>query len=153
MRKFIVKHFALDYFTKIFGKTMNFTRSATFIYPLFVINAIFSLMVDGFSIYMLATLAPLAIALFFGFIYFRIKPVKWYELDLVQLYQYRQAIIKNIIIDDELTEEKMLKFIEADNYVDNIYNNKDVKYYKPLLWIYHPLVITILVLTITLILV
>ena len=152
MRKFIVRHFALDYFTKCFGKTINFTRSATFIYPLFALNAIISLMVDGFEPFMIATLIPLALALFFGFVYFRIKPVKFEELDLVQIWQYEQAIKKSVIFE-EITEEMMHKFIEANNYVENLVDNKDVKFYKPLLWIFHPAIITLVTLGITLLLV
>jgi hypothetical protein len=91
MRKLIVKHFALDYFITIFGKKFNAPRASRVIFPLFLLT--------GFTLIfftpdypepspILWTFYILDLtALFFGFVYFRIWPVKWEELDESQKFQ------------------------------------------------------------------
>jgi hypothetical protein len=37
MRKLIVRNFALDCWVVLFGKTYNYTRSARFIFPSFIL--------------------------------------------------------------------------------------------------------------------
>jgi hypothetical protein len=93
-RKFIVKHFALDYMSKkfiFFGAYVNAPRASRIIYPLMVITGLISVTNPDwpnptFLIWILYLL--LAAALFFGFVYFRFYPVKWEELDDFQKFQY-----------------------------------------------------------------
>lgn len=138
MRKFITKHFALDYICKFYGYTFNFTRSATFIFPLFVINAILALNF-GFTPLQLITLIPFGISLFFGFMYFRFYPISHEEMDIVQIYQYGEALRKNVVFsDDKEKTEVVEKIIQANAYVyENIENAKN---YRPYLVIFHPFV-------------
>lgn len=144
MRKFIVKYFALDYICKVFGYTFNFTRSASFIFPLFVFNALLVMKFD-YQIWQILTALPLAISLFIGFIYFRFAPVKWQELDNEQLFQYRIAIEKDLI-RPETTHYMIFAFNKASIYVaDNI---ESKIFYKPIRVIFHPIVmVTISIIT------
>ena len=85
-RKFIIRNFALDYITPI----GNFVRAANWIFPGFLSMGIFSVALKNdfwLHISMIYTL----IAVFFGFIYFRIFPIKESEYDLLsetQKYAY-----------------------------------------------------------------
>ncbi len=145
MRKFIVKHFALDYICRVFDYTFNFTRSATFIFPLFVLNGIIALKYD-FPVWQIVFLIPLAVSLFFGFLYFRFFPVKWQELDMEQLHQYRSAIERNWI-KTEVTPELVNAFNKASGYVfDNIWNKKNYKTHRV---VFHPLVMVALSILVT----
>jgi len=92
MRKLIVKNFALDYFGNLFGWKFNAPRASRIIFPLFVITGI---LIAFFTpnwptpTFILSILYLLdVIALFFGFVYFRINPIKWDELDEEQKLQY-----------------------------------------------------------------
>jgi hypothetical protein len=92
MRRLIVKHFALNYTFKVFNTNITSLRASRIIAPLFLITGI---LVSAFTpewptptlllwiFYFLDI-----IALFFGFIYFRFRPIKWEELDKDQKYQY-----------------------------------------------------------------
>ncbi len=91
VRQFIVKHFALDYMSKIFGKYYNAPRASRIIYPLMVVTGWFAVTNPDWPnptliIWMLYGL--LATSLFLGFVYFRFYPVQWHELDDFQKYQY-----------------------------------------------------------------
>lgn len=92
MRQLLVKFFVLDYFLKVFGVRYNMPRASAIIYPLFVITgfliAYFTPEWPTPTILLWVFYALDAIALFFGFIYFKIKPVKWEELDTLQKFQY-----------------------------------------------------------------
>lgn len=148
MRKFIIKNFALDYMFKLRGmksdSVIGFTRAAVFIYPSFVFTGMFFLTTDEIQLPQILALIFLAFMIFIGFVYLRIKPVKFHELeDLEQVYQYEQALMKNIIIH-EITEEMMLKFQEANRYItENIENKRSYKAYRVLM---HPVITTIMTL-------
>lgn len=92
MRKYIVKYFALDYFYNIFGIKLNGPRAGAIILPLFILTGLTSCFLTpdwpnpSFILWFLYLLD--VISLFFGFVYFHIKPVKWEELDENQKYQY-----------------------------------------------------------------
>ncbi len=91
MRKFLVRNFVLDYRLKLFGKCYNAPRASRIIFPLFVITGMANALNDKFPtptplIWVLYALT--ALALFFGFVYFSIKPVKFSELDDFQKLQY-----------------------------------------------------------------
>lgn len=90
MRRLIVKLFALYYSFKIFKTTVSMPRASTIIYPLFLITGIVLAFFTPdyprptlllWFLYFLD-----AVAVFFGFVYFRIKPIKWEELDDKQKY-------------------------------------------------------------------
>lgn len=91
MRKFLVKNFVLDYQGDWFGWKFNAPRASRIIYPLMVITGWFSVTNPDWPnptllVWFLYTL--LAVALFFGFVYFRFYPAQWQELDAFQKYQY-----------------------------------------------------------------
>lgn len=145
MRKFIVKHFALDYITKAFGYTINFVRPATIIFPLFVLNGIITIKYD-YPTWQIIFLIPLVISLFLGFLYFRFFPVKWRELDMEQLFQYQSAIKRNVI-RQEVTPDMVNAFNKASMYVKS--NIKDKRFYKPFRFIFHPLIMVALSILLT----
>jgi hypothetical protein len=94
MRKFLVRNFVLDYTIKLFGKHYNAPRGSRIIFPLFVITGIANILNDDYPtpnglVWVLYFLV--ALALFFGFVYFRIYPVKFNELDDFQKLQYGYA--------------------------------------------------------------
>lgn len=144
MRRFIIKNFALDYMFKLRGmksdSVMGFTRGAVFLYPSFVFTGLFFLTTDEIRLPQILALIFLAFMIFIGFVYLRIKPVKFHELeDLEQVYQYEQALKQNVIIH-EITEEMMLKFQEANRYItENIENKRSYKAYRVLM---HPIITT-----------
>jgi len=83
MRKFLVKHFVLNY--NIFG--YNAPRASRIIFPLMILNGIFWDYKKP-TIFNVSLLVLLVIALFFGFIYFRFYPAQYNELDNEQKEQY-----------------------------------------------------------------
>lgn len=72
MRKWIVRLFALNYVVKIGGKPHNFTRSANFIFPSLALTMVSSAYHCPY--WWIALLLFLFFA-FFGFMYFRFKPL------------------------------------------------------------------------------
>lgn len=95
MRNFIVKHFALDYMFKLRSIQMNFTRSATLIYPTLVTVALLSL-TGAHDILLYIASAFLTVFLLLGFIYFDTKPIKFKELkDKEQQFQAGTAYLNN----------------------------------------------------------
>lgn len=78
MRKQIIKFFALDYKVFIFGRLISWTRSANIIFPLMLLSGYLTLIENPLKIpaYIL-----LAVATFFGFFYFLIKPIKQTDYD------------------------------------------------------------------------
>lgn len=153
MRKFIIKNFALDYMYKLRGmksdSVIGFTRGAVFLYPSFVFTGMFFLTTDEIQLPQILALIFLAFMIFIGFVYLRIKPVKFHELeDLEQVYQYEQALKQNVIIH-EITEEMMLRFQEAHRYITENIENKGS--YKPYRVLMHPAITTILSLGIVLV--
>lgn len=91
MRKFLVKNFVLDYFFHLFGKRYNAVRASRIIVPLFLLTGLtiifFSPDWPTPSILLWVLYFLDILALFFGFVYFKIKPAKWEELDTLQKLQ------------------------------------------------------------------
>ena len=88
MRKLIVKLFALDYIVKIGSKKLGFTRSANFIFPSLLATMTLS---ATHNPYWWVGLVFFFIFVFFGFVYFRIKPLQTedvHHFDDPQLYAW-----------------------------------------------------------------
>jgi hypothetical protein len=115
MRKFLVRNFVLDYRVKLFGKYYNSPRASRIIFPLFVITGIANILNDDFP-----TPTPLiwflyflvALALFFGFVYFRFRPVKFNELDDFQKLQYGYAPFVNLTNEERKEWLKLVRKYE-----------------------------------------
>ena len=92
MRTLIVKFFALDYIVKIGNKKINFVRASNILFPLFCWNG-YEVASGGYiyeSTSGLISFFILLIAIYFGFFYFKKHPVKFYELDKSQKWQFGQ---------------------------------------------------------------
>lgn len=90
MRKLILNLFALNYRVKIFGNLINQLRASTIIFPLFLLMMI-SFIVNS-MILKFISIPLLIIAVFYGFVYFIIFPIKENDLkylDKSQLNQYK----------------------------------------------------------------
>ena len=93
-RKLIVKYFALNYI----GKKLTGLRAGTIILPLVIINGL----ITAFYDFNLIAFFPLAIALYFGFVYFIGNPVKWNELDKSQKFQYGSWEYSEMTLEEQL---------------------------------------------------
>ncbi|MCG8208249.1 hypothetical protein [Tenacibaculum finnmarkense] len=84
LRKLIVKHFALSYITKIFGKEIYMLRGATPLSVSFSLVMIGAILDNDYLYYTAFT--AFIVFVYIGFIYFRSSKnsVKWEELDDVQ---------------------------------------------------------------------
>ena len=106
MKKFLIKHFVLDYTIKILGWRSNAPRASRIIYPLVVLSGWISVTNPDCPtptplIWTLYSL--LSISLYFGFIHFRYFPPQWEELDDFQKFQY--GVFKSTdLIKEELDE-------------------------------------------------
>ena len=93
MRKWIVKLFALDYIVNVGGTKINFTRSANVIFPSLL--GTMTLSACHSSLWWIAALITL-IGVFFGFFYFKFKPLNSSDIryfDDCQLYSW--LVFKN----------------------------------------------------------
>lgn len=111
MRKLIVKNFALDYMFNFFGTTYNAPRASRIIFPLFFITGLLNAFNEDwpnptFLIWVIYLLD--AIAVFFGFIYFHIYPVRWEELDNFQKFQF------GLFKFDDLTKAQRNEFYKIE---------------------------------------
>jgi len=109
MRKFLIKNFVLDYRVKLFGKNYNAPRASRIIFPVFVATGVANCFNDNYPtptalIWFLYGLT--ALVLFFGFVYFRFRPVKFNELDNFQKAQY------GFIANDKLSKEEFKEWIK-----------------------------------------
>lgn len=93
-RKLIVKYFALNYI----GKKFTGLRAGVIILPLFIINGL----VTAFYDFNLLVFFPLAIALYFGFVYFIGNPIKWNELDKSQKFQYGSWEYSEMSLEEQM---------------------------------------------------
>jgi hypothetical protein len=116
MRKWLVKNFVLDYMINIFGKTYNAPRASRIIYPVFVITGIANILNDNWptpNLFVWVMYLITLLVLFFGFVYFRLSPVQWDELDEFQKFQY--GSVKN----DSLTVEQRKEWIKIFEKYNN----------------------------------
>ena len=89
MRKLILNLFALSYRAKIFGTLIPQLRASVIIFPLFLLMMI-SFFINS-MILKFISIPLLIVAVFYGFVYFRIFPIKEEDLkylDKSQLNQY-----------------------------------------------------------------
>lgn len=92
MRKFLVKFFALDYVVRIFGRSVNFTRSANILFPLLLTTM--TLYAFNFT-YWWVSFSLFFLASFFGFFYFRIKPLDFEDIDYMDEVQVHIWFVSN----------------------------------------------------------
>lgn len=101
MRYYIIKYFALSHACRVFGKTITFVRAANIIFPIFLLNGLYAILTDSYafdSFFGILFFIILLIALFFGFVYFRIYPVSYEELeDYQQKWFYGIHCVKSNI--------------------------------------------------------
>jgi hypothetical protein len=118
MRKFLVRNFVLDYRIKLFGKCYNAPRASRIIFPLFVITGLANGLNDNFptpTILIWFLYALTSLALFFGFVYFSIKPVKFSELDNYQKLLYGVVASERLTKAEIKEWEKIKKEYELTN--------------------------------------
>jgi hypothetical protein len=103
MREFLVKNFVLDYRIKLFGKCYNAPRASRIIFPLFIITGVANILNENFptpNLFVWVMYALTAMAIFFGFVYFHIYPVKFSELDKYQKYLYGFIAPEKLTFDE-----------------------------------------------------
>jgi len=110
IRLFIVRQFALNYLIKIFGigPWRTGLRCTRIIFPLVAITGYFWVTSPDYpnpTALAIVLFILMCISLFIGFIYFRIWPVKWEELDDFQKYQY------GYIKEEKLTPEQYIEWL------------------------------------------
>lgn len=91
MRKLVIKFFALDYIVRVFGSTYNCTRSANIIFPLFILAGM--CLLSELYVLLYIMLCLIAVAVFFGFIYFQLFPLTEKDrkyFDDVQRWQFNR---------------------------------------------------------------
>lgn len=90
MRNFLIRMFGLDYMSKLWGMNLKWTRSATIIYPSFVLTM--AMIASGATESQLLCWVLgliMSFALFMGFVYFEAFPIKYSECtDDEQRYQF-----------------------------------------------------------------
>lgn len=91
MRKFLIKHFVLDYWFTLLGRRYNAPRASRIIFPLFVITGLVHTLEPSILSWCLIGLT--VVSLYLGFVHFTLpwNKVKWEELDDIQKYQYGYA--------------------------------------------------------------
>ena len=127
MRSIIVKLFALDYICRAFGKTVNFVRVANVIFPLMCITGVLTVL-QGYafeSVLGIVCLALLSVSIFFGFVYFRLKPIKWEELDDSQKWQFGRGVLtQGDRLDISLTPDQRKEWDKLDEEIQSIETKK-----------------------------
>nr|DAR97509.1 MAG TPA: hypothetical protein [Caudoviricetes sp.] len=91
MRKLVIKFFALDYIVRVFGSTYNWTRSANIIFPLFILVGM--CLLSELYVLLYIMLCLIAVAVFFGFVYFQLFPLTEKDrkyFDDVQRWQFNR---------------------------------------------------------------
>lgn len=145
IRHFIVKHFYLDYMTKLYSLRGKFPRAATVIFPSLSITFLLYLYfivaqnkdISSF-IYTVTTIATTVslISLYLGFIHVALFPIKWEEcVDKEQQYQYGAGAFSGTLTKDIKESIDYTEFIVASAFVNKIDNQPK---YKPLRMLFMP---------------
>ena len=93
MRKLILNLFALSYRAKIFGTLIPQLRASVIIFPLFLLMMI-SFFINS-MILKFISIPLLIVAVFYGFVYFRIFPIQEEDLKYLDKSQLNQYNIYN----------------------------------------------------------
>lgn len=93
MRKLILNLFALSYRAKIFGTLIPQLRASVIIFPLFLLMMI-SFFINS-MILKFISIPLLIVAIFYGFVYFRIFPIQEEDLKYLDKSQLNQYNIYN----------------------------------------------------------
>ncbi len=104
MRKFIIKHWAYQYDSKVFGKKFRHPRIANTIVLLLCIGGLINLLIPAFTIFQALVLLPPFI-LFFGGSKLFVGDIDYYELDSEQKLQYlQQKQMKETLTTSEIED-------------------------------------------------
>lgn len=93
MRKLILNLFALSYRAKIFGTLIPQLRASVIIFPLFLLMMI-SFFINS-MILKFISIPLLIVAIFYGFVYFRVFPIKEEDLKYLNKSQLNQYNMYN----------------------------------------------------------
>ena len=150
MRKLLVKYFVGDYYAKLFGSTFNWVRAANIIFPLGCINGIYLVKTDTVSLETVPGIILLGlflVAVFFGFLYFRLKPIKWEELDDCQKWQFGTGVKMGMLKSKELLQaDRLREWAKLDIDMHNLLKTKENWNLTPLLINPSIMIITFLIL-------
>lgn len=106
MRKLILRLFALNYSFRLFGKDFNQLRASTIIFPLFILEMIsFWYNIEVLKI---VFAIPLILSVFFGFVYFEVRPIETHEFNLLDKSQQNQYRISRCNKEDDGTRDNIL---------------------------------------------
>ena len=104
MRKFIIKHWAYQYDSKVFGMKFRHPRVANTIVLLFCIAGLINLLIPAFTLLQALVLLPPFI-LFFGGSKLFVGDINYYELDSEQKLQYlQQKQMKEPLTESEIED-------------------------------------------------
>ncbi|GGH24605.1 hypothetical protein FAZ19_16310 [Sphingobacterium alkalisoli] len=118
MNKLLTRLFVGDYKFKALGLFHSMPRPAAIIMPLMIILGVYSINIDVW-LYQdtlgVIGLIVLAIAIYFGFIYFWIWPAKWENQTNSQKWQHGNGI-RMSVLTNVLTEEQWAEWHELNDY-------------------------------------
>ena len=149
MRKFLINQLALNHISIVFGKTINWVRIGNWAIPSFCIGGLYSIYTDMDFMNPMGILILLVIALqnLVALVYFRLKPIKWDELDLSQKWQYGQALFSQQLTK-ELPKSERYKILSEWDEVNRKFRSKleSKKFYNigPFLVVPVSIIITVL---------
>ncbi len=121
MRNWIIKYWAYQYDSKVFGKTFRHPRVVNTIMPLFCIAGLINLLVPGFSIFQALVFLP-SFIIFFGGTKLFVGQIDYYELDWEQKLQFLQ---KKISDGEKLSIEETKDYDTFSERFDIIYNGNE----------------------------
>ena len=112
MRTLALKLFALSYRFRILGNEFSQLRATVIIFPLFLLTMI----AFKYEVFFLKLLfgIPLFISIFFGFVYFRFRPIEYYKSDLFVLDESQKnqyMMYQKMQTDNGVRDNKWLFFI------------------------------------------
>jgi len=125
MRKFIIKNFALNHISVVFGKTINWVRVGNWAIPSMCVGGLYSIYTDmdfmnpiGMIILLIILIQNLIV-----FVYLGIKPIRYDELTLSQKWQYSKAYFSQQLTK-ELPKSEVEKILSEWDKVDAEFKNK-----------------------------
>lgn len=88
MRKLLVKYLAMNYDSKLFGRTFRHLRVVNVLTPYLCIAGLYNLLTPGFSLMQVLMFLPFIITFLMWQLYFKANVVRVDEMDWEQKYQY-----------------------------------------------------------------